>query len=58
MSLDLEVKCLLCGKKFVLTEEDPDYDRIADRPNTSYICPKCRHRVKREINEGYHVKPM
>jgi len=54
----MELKCMLCGKKFIITEDDPDYDRLVDRPNPSYICPQCRHKVKREINEGYNVKPM
>lgn len=45
-------KCLLCGKVYVLFEDDKDFKKVSDpdKPGT-YICDLCSNRVRYESDD-------
>jgi uncharacterized protein YlaI len=48
----IELRCLLCGKVYVISEEDRDYKKISQaQTTTSYICDLCNNRVRYEADE-------
>ncbi len=48
----VNVKCLLCGKVYVLLEDDKDFKKVSDpdKPGT-YICDLCSNRVRYESDD-------
>ncbi|MEA4925351.1 MAG: DUF2197 domain-containing protein [Syntrophomonadaceae bacterium] len=48
----VNAKCLLCGKVYVLLEDDRDFKKVSDpdKPGT-YICDLCSNRVRYESDE-------
>jgi uncharacterized protein YlaI len=48
----VNAKCLLCGKEYVLMEDNKDFKKVndPDKPGT-YICDLCANRVRYESDD-------
>lgn len=45
------VKCSLCGREEEITKIHKDYQRLASKPESPYICFKCNNYVKISTNK-------
>lgn len=49
----------MCGKSYMLGEEDTDYQKLVSNTTSTYICEKCKHKVRFETQElNKPVKPI
>lgn len=56
---EIKAICLMCGKSYMLGEEDTDYQKLVSNTTSTYICEKCKHKVRFETQElNKPVKPI
>jgi uncharacterized protein YlaI len=48
----VNAKCMMCGKSYVLAEDNKDFKKMSDpnKPGT-YICDLCENRVRYESED-------
>ncbi|MDN5348029.1 MAG: hypothetical protein PWP65_1593 [Clostridia bacterium] len=46
----MEVKCIICGRKEIITKVHKDYRKLA-RNQTVFTCEICREKIKFEANK-------
>ncbi len=52
-------RCALCGKKYEIGEDNPDYPKLIAKPSTTYICDMCKNKVRFESEDQQKPKkPM
>lgn len=55
----MELRCIMCGRKEVITEEHKDYNKLMVKPNAVYICTRCQAKTYNEAKDGQNpVKPI
>lgn len=55
----MELRCIMCGRKETLTEDNVDYRKYEENPKAIYICTICNAKTYNEAKEGQKpVKPI
>ena len=55
----MELRCIMCGRKEVVSEETKDGERLLEKPKTVYICTRCQAKTYNEAKEGHKpIKPL
>lgn len=59
MGVVVETRCAMCGKKYQVDKEHPDFKKLEANPSVTFICDICNHRVRYESEEKQkEPKPM
>jgi len=55
----MELRCTICGKRVIVTEEHMDYEKIMAGTKMVFICIPCQAKIKHEADEEHKPrKPM
>lgn len=52
----MEVRCTMCGKKVIITDEHIDFERLSKKPKTLYFCEMCQAKLQHEAQD--YQKPI
>lgn len=55
----MELRCIMCGRKEVISEEHKDYEKLIEKKTTVYICTRCQAKTLNEAKDGQKpVRPI
>jgi len=48
----VEIICTVCGKKYIITPLDQDYDKLRLGKSKAYVCQTCAKKITLELYKG------
>lgn len=51
------VHCMMCRKKFDITDRDPQFRKIAEKLTKYYICSSCNSQTRKEAISSSEIDP-